>query len=307
MKILFVLSRDVIFFHGSGEVEAKILQVGLQLLGHECHIAGLDSGDFFDYDTYFFFSMRPDVLDMLRKTPQLKSCVVIPQMDDLNAVMVADLNQCSQHLDTLAIVGRTHNEFGRLNSLFPGRRCLLVPAWFLKPFIHEEKLAIEYSDKHAGYCLSMTSVDRDNGLPRMAATCREVGVRLHVVSDRPDEHRQRLAGIEGVTLLNFETYGSLQWYMRLENCSSLYEPNPRLTTSILEALWMGKTVYSPHAEYINMVLGANLISVIFDRERQLVQHAPAPNISETKQVIYRYHANFVAESILNSVGGNAHV
>lgn len=64
MKTLFVLSRDVMFFHGSGEIEAKLLQVGIQLFGHKCDIAGIDSVDFYNYDVYFLFSLREDVIQL---------------------------------------------------------------------------------------------------------------------------------------------------------------------------------------------------------------------------------------------------
>ncbi|GAB2896624.1 hypothetical protein GCM10027046_27610 [Uliginosibacterium flavum] len=302
MKVLFVLSRDVMFFHGSGEVEAKLLQLGIQLLGHECHIAGLDSGDFFDYDAYFLFSVRQDVLELFGKIPQQRHCVIIPQVDDMDAAAAVELNRRSQHLENLSVLGRTAEEVGLLGNLFPGRRTLLAEGWFLKPFIHQDKSPVEYSDKQAGYCLCMVSADRDTGLAEMASTFQHRGQRLHVVSDRPDEHGQRLKSFDNVRLEKRVPYGSLEWYMRLENCSSLYEPNPRLTCAVLEALWMGKRVFSPHADYINSVIGADLV---IDSADPSIWPSLAPCRHEVQNMIYRYHANFIAAKIFDSIGGGA--
>ena len=39
MNVLFIISRDIIFFHGSGETETNILRTGFQLAGIECEVA----------------------------------------------------------------------------------------------------------------------------------------------------------------------------------------------------------------------------------------------------------------------------
>jgi len=302
MRILFVLSREVMFFHGSGEVEAKLLQVGIQLLGHECHIAGLDSGDFFDYDAYFLFSLRRDVIDLIEKIPQQRPCVVIPQVENMDAATAQELNRIAQPLEELILLGRSAEELERLRRCFPRRNCLLAEGWFLKPFIYEEKPP-EYGDDQAGYCLCMVSEDRDEGIEDMADICLKWGKWLHVVSDRPSEHWQRLGHLENVTLKKRVAYGSLEWYMRLENCSSLYEPNPRLTCGVLEALWMGKKVFSPHAEYINSVLEADLV---VDFSGRVVEQRVALSPREVQRFIYRFHANFMAGRIIDAIGIEAH-
>lgn len=302
MRVLFVLSRDVVFFHGSGEVEAKLLQIGIQLLGHECHIAGLDSRDFYDYDVYFLFSVRRDVLEILGKIPKQRHCVIIPQVDLMAADTAVEIKSNSKHLENLFLLGRTAQEVGLLRGLFPGRRTLLTEGWFLKPFIHQEKSYVEYSDGEAGYCLSMMSADRDTGLAEMASIFQHSGQRLYVVSDRIDQIGQRLKNFDHVRLEKQVPYGSLEWYMRLENCYSLFEPNPRLTCTVLEALWMGKRVLSPHAVYINSIIGADLVIHSVD---QAVGQSLATYQHKTQKIIYRYHANFVACKILGSLGENA--
>lgn len=299
MKVLFVLSRDVMFFHGSGEVEAKLLQLGIQLLGHECHIAGLDSGDFFDYDAYFLFSVRRDVLELFGKIPSKRLCVIIPQVDNMATDTAAELTRNSQCLENLSVLGRSAEEVALLEALLPGRRTLLAEGWFLKPFIHQEKSPAEYRDKQAGYCLCMVSADRDDGVAEIASSLQQGKQWLYVVSDRPQEHGQRLRHFDNVRLEKQMPYGSLEWYMRLENCSSLYEPNPRLTCSVLEALWMGKKVFSPHAECINSVIGADLV---IDSADVSIAHLLPPRRPEVQKIIYRYHANFIAGKIFDSIG-----
>lgn len=304
MKILFVLSREVMFFHGSGEVEAKLLQVGIQLLGHECHIAGLDSGDFFEYDAYILFSMRRDVIDVIEKIPPLRPCFVIPQVDGIiDAQDAADLARISQNLKALVVLARTVEESAGLARLFPGRQCLLVEGWFLKPFIYEEQPPTQTADEQAGYCLGMVSIDRDAGVAEMAAMCQEKGQRFHLVTDRPNEHFRRLGLIENITLKRRVPYGCLEWFIRLESCSSLFEPNPRLTCAVLEALWMGKAVFSPHAEVINKILGVDLV---FECPRIMVEQNLELSQSDVRKLIYRYHANFAAAKVLMAIGISVH-
>lgn len=297
MRILFVLSREVMFFHGSGEVEAKLLQVGIQLLGHECHIAGLDSGDFFDYDAYFLFSIRRDVIDLLAKVPQHKPCVIIPQVDTLDPTSAEDLEVIGKHLKSLILLARTQEEFERLSKCFPHRNCFLAEGWFLKPFIYEDVIFAEPTEETIDYCLCMVSADRDEGIENMAARCLLDDQEFHVVSDRPEEHQQLIFKFQNVALKKRVAYGSFEWYSRLENCSSLYEPNARLTCAVLEALWMGKKVFSPHSEYINSVLDAKLV---FDSFASNELPKKTLCIKKIQQNIYKFHANFVAEKIINA-------
>lgn len=299
MKILFVMSRDVMFFHGSGEVEAKLLQVGGQLIGHECHIAGLDSGDFYDYDAYFLFSLRRDVVDLIPKIPQQKPCVIIPQVDDMSAAMVSELNWLSSHLDNFSVLARSVDEQARFDRLFPGRNCFLAAGWFLKPFIYEESLPMEYKRAATGYCLAMVSADRSEGVEEMAFLCRQAGQRLHVVTDRLGETQERLGSLANVTLKNRVAYGSLEWYGRLKNCSTLYEPNPRVTCAVLEALWMGKEVFSPHADTMNSIFGADLVA---DCSTHSIRQYSGAAHNDVRKQIYSHHANFVTERILGAIG-----
>lgn len=299
MNVLFILSRDAMFFHGSGEVEAMLLQRGVQLLGHECHFAGLGSREFSEYDAYFIFSVRDDVLELIRKIPQQKPCVFVPQIDDLNSDIAAEVDRCSRHLENLSLIGRDANEICRLRGFFPNRLCFQAEAWFLKPFIYEEKLQVEYKDNQLGYCLCMVSADRDDGLEALAAKFLQGGKRLYVVSDRPSEHLQRMGRFSNVAVLKRVAYGSLEWYMRLENCTSLFEPNAWLTSSVLEALWMGKRVLSPNADHINSLIGADLV---FKYSDSSTVESPVPSLYEVRRKIYNYHSNFMAKKILNAIG-----
>ena len=78
MKILMITSRESTIVHGSGEVESYILKLGFQLLGHKCDFIGVESLDFKNYDAYFLFSMRDDVLAYVDHIAKNKYCVIFP-------------------------------------------------------------------------------------------------------------------------------------------------------------------------------------------------------------------------------------
>ena len=292
MKILFILSRDVMFFHGSGEVETKLLQIGFQLLGHECHVAGLDSGDFSEYDLYCLFSIRDDVLTLLDSIPAQRSCLIVPQVDSLEQSQAERIARHASHLRQMAVLSRSAEERQHLGALDPGLAVVHVDGWFLKPFVRDALSLVDEPAVRTGYWLAMVSPDRDAGLLEFARRVSDREQELLILSDRPSEHRARFGDLANVRFERRRAYGSRPWFSALDGCRGLYEPNPRLTCSVLEALWMGKAVVSPHASALNAALGRPLVA-----SAESVEPAQAVPVETPRADLYSYHANFVAAAI----------
>jgi hypothetical protein len=285
------------FFHGSGEIEAKLLQYGVQLNGHTCHTAGLDSDDFDSYDAYFLFSLRTDVLSLLQVIPNERPCLIVPQIE-IHSKEAWNHIQFKEFMPRkLTILERCPGEADPLRRSLPAVRAIYAPGWFLRPFIHTHDSSPDLKEKHNDYHLCMVGAGRECGLSAFAAQCQTMGMGLQITSDSPERHSQMFKNFQDTSVSKRVSYGSSEWFRILRNCSGFYEPNSYLTCSMLEAMWLGKNIYSPHFSLLNSMLGKQ---VVRSPDLQQQKHEDAP-LEAVRGCIDCFHANFVAASIIQAI------
>jgi len=300
LNVLFVMSREVIFFHGSGETEANTLRTGVQLTGANCDVAGLDSGDFADYESYFLFSLRKDVIDVLTKIDKNKCCVLFPQVENLDRNTCMHIMKLAGHLNKFWIVARTPEEHSLYSEIFGHKKVIYIDGWFLKPFIqsNETNNTIRPDIQTRPFGLAFIALDRDGGLDKFIKENLSNGIDVNVVTDKPREHAKLYDKYENVNFVKLYRYGCENWYLLLKNAEMFFEPNSRLTCSLLESLWLGKKVVSPHYKIINKMLGGEIVDASICSSSKQIEPISKATI---KKMVFSRHANFVAYRILNII------
>jgi hypothetical protein len=295
MKILIVSSSSVKYSHGSGEEELLQLQIGFKLLGYQCDVAGPESEDFDEYDLYLYFSIRDDVLETIDQMNPLKSAVLFPQVEGMESKELAELSKLSVKLPALRFQARTDKEVKSYSSLVGSDKVAHIPGWFIKPFIHSTELddIFDNISSKKDYVLAFMGYGRDEGVELVSRASNENSFDFIVTSDRVGDFEKKIIAEDNVNILKKEKYGSARWYELLSNCNVFFESNDRLTCSLLEALWLRKTVVSPHYRSLNKLLGKELV---FESNSNLVEVKQVEKFS--RSFLMKFHVDEVCKSIL---------
>ena len=300
MRILIVSSKESVFSHGSGEVESFLLRTGMQLLGIECDFVGLESRNFGDYDVYLFFSMREDVLEYINYVEKNKYCILFPQIDNPNGATIQNIRELGESRECFLVHSRDDIEDVSYSTAVGDKRLLKERGWFLKPFMHSDQ-GTDYTHdivkQSDGYILLFAAYGRDDGLSDIIPLAEKANKSIIVVTDQIDRHSKQYEKYGNVNFLNRLQYGSPEWFYLIKNVDFLYEANPRLTCSVLEALWMGKTVMSCHAKKINHILGKDIVQSI----KQEIFFGDIEGCIFDVRYIARYDVIHVAHTILDRV------
>ena len=249
---LFITSSAIAVEHGSGETEALLLQIGFKMVGVKCDEVGLESDDILQYESYCAFSLRPDVLRIISSLPREKTVYLFPFCDF--PIEVSEQESIKVLPENVVVVSRSRAETKQLVNAIGEKRVEEIPGWFLPPFVSKSGLSLPDSDNRVPYVLALVNSSRVCGLKEFAKLALESGISCRVVADDPSITEK----VPDVVAMRQVTYGSPLWYGLLQNALAFYEPNPRTTSSLLEAAWLGKTVYSPNADLINNTLNCNL-------------------------------------------------
>lgn len=298
MKNLLIASNEIFFHHGSGEDETKIIQIGFELGGVHTSQPGLDHGNFIDYDFYCAFSVRDDVIKMIKKIPLSKPCFLFPMIEDYDFFYEKIETLRSQK--NIYLIARTHQEL-TLFSRFVGKdKSLLMPAWFLVPFISKASVgASPIAIENKKYGLAMIGSDRAGGVRRYCEKMRTLNADVVIYCDNIEATSDYLRDYENVICRSRCDYGTEEWYRSISNCMNFYEPNARLTSSVLECLWNGKLVFSDKFNDINKYF--NGVNLILDLEKLHSLEMESNLVRNCKEEIYKFHANFQIDKIVDRV------
>jgi hypothetical protein len=148
------------------------------------------------------------------------------------------------------IVCKTPNELDALRALGVDN-LLFEPGFFMEPQAFSSSRFDEFLIERP-YFLSFCNKGRIDGLLEFISNVDFPF--LLVVHPGDIEYFQKITLGMDVYVMPTIPYGSEFWYRSLSGCMAFYEPNPHLTTSVLEALFLKKEVYSVHAKKINQLL-----------------------------------------------------
>jgi hypothetical protein len=193
------------------------------------------------------------------------------------------------------VVARNSAEYSKFVKYYGQDSVRLISGWFMPPFAipyvnndddDDEVLSLKE------YGLAMVGADREGGLMEYCDFLEERGVPLVVFSDQPDISSNNLKHHPNMVIRRRCLYGSKVWYDALSRCQCFYEPVPRLTTSLLEALWFGKKVYSDFSLEINDLLGRECVSGLY------LDSVPS---KPDKYLLSHFFAQTQAATLVNSI------
>jgi len=296
IRVLIGASQNIYFHHDSGEVEISLLKLGFSLLGIQCDYAGIESDDFNSYDLFLAFSLKPDILNIVSKISPGKNCIIFPQTEDYSSLNINSLQQLSNVGTNFYI--QTRNEFE--NSFYASNtqiNVLYIPGWFNKPFIwngiDSKSVYLEFNKKYGLAFLGQVNL---NEIYSINSESIKYNYGMILVTNNQME---LISNQKNIIFKKKVKYGSQEWFEYLNQCSYFFEPNDRLTCSLLEALWLGKDIISPHAETLNKMLGYEIIfssigSMLAKSDRKI----------NTKKYIVKYEAVNVASDLIKYIFGN---
>ena len=298
MRILVIPSSDVSFSHGSGEVELLQLQLGFKLLGNQCDIVGPESDDFHEYDLYLFFSLKDDVLKNIEHMGLKKKAILFPQIDSLSLAQSNTVKLLLHKYENLFVHARNKQELSAYSQLVSNDKVLFISGWFVKPFIHTpylENIAEKYETVNK-FVLAFIGYGREGDLIYLSKMCSKLGMDLIVATDFIDDQKEKYSSCGNIKFINKHKYGSYSWYKLLSKCSVFYEPNNRITCSLLEALWLKKTVVSQHYAALNELL---CFERIFKIDSNFFVRDSVGDLSIDKLMLF--HVDEVCRAIIKSI------
>lgn len=252
-SVLLIYPSSILHTLESGEDEIKCIKIGLELLGCKCDIIGLFSEDINSYDFVFIFSTSPILMDELEfLSKQVVVLFPLTELYDENLGLYVE--NWKKKVKKLYIVTRNFRENTFYSDFIEESKLIFYKSFFIKPFsvdFDEEQIYIK-----SPYALVFSNYARIEH-SQFDKFVNDLNIfKLKVLFFSINNNT-----IEKENVLNYKRikHCSKTWYQILSNASYFYEPNDRITSSILEALWLGIKVISPHAEILNELLGLNAI------------------------------------------------
>ena len=295
MKILFLLSTNVWFDHLSGEQEAKALQLGFSLLGIQCDIAGIDADDFGEYDVYVMFSMSPDVQEKIKFIEKHKKIIVVPQTEDYSDATLDRLADSSYKVEGFYIVVRNEVERHFFSRHWPRENLISTGGWFIEPFVWNDETT-SFHCPEQDYILSFVGDSIGEQAISFFTNSDRLFKRVVVGSHRCMDTYFPDVVDESLELRKPVKYGAAEWFWLLSNGKYYYEPNSRLTSGMLESLWLGGEVISPHYQMMNGSLGMALV-VGSENESSGV------SVQEKRDCVRQFRVERVAQHIVSRIDG----
>ncbi|MYM62862.1 hypothetical protein [Pseudomaricurvus sp. HS19] len=239
-RVLFVHPSRSIVNPGSGEIEARALLHGFRLAGYKTDVLSFESSSVVDYDLFIFFTCTPEVVSFLRSLPEGSKSIVIPFLDDFCNFPVDELKSIKS--TQIYFYSRSREEDSSLTAIFGGQAVISGCQWFIYPFeyLGEEDEPVERHDMDI-QLLVMAEPERSQNIKLLL---HELDSRATIFSNAELKRWDELLGRD-LSLCDIGrrlSHGSSDWYSSLKSSKYLYEPNLRITSSLLEKLWLGGAV-----------------------------------------------------------------
>ena len=296
MKILFLLSTNVWFDHLSGEQEVKAFKLGFSLLGIQCDFAGIDADDFATYDVYVVFSMSTDVLEKIKYIETNKKVIVVPQTEDYSDATSEQLASYCSRIQDAYIVVRNEKEEQFFLAEWPKRKQIDIKGWFIEPFVwNEEASSAALYCPDQNYILSFVGDAIDDQSLSFFRNVESSFKRVVVCSQRCTDKYFHDVEDDSIELRGLVKYGAIEWFCLLSNATYYYESNPRLTSALLESLWLGREVISPHYKMMNAILGMPLV---VENEFEL----SGLSVKEKRDCVRPFRVEKIAQNVIKQIG-----
>lgn len=255
-NVLFTTDQFNLQNYSSGEIELSILRYGFEFIGYVTDLISAEHIAIDSYDLHVVFSTSVNFKNYLSKISEKSPIIVFPQLtSSISEVELERLKPIILRENSL-IVCKTLNELDALRA-YGAKNLLYEPGFFMEPQAFSKSKFDNFLIEKS-YFLSFCNKGRVDGLLEFIS---QVDCAFILVVHPGDvAYFQKITSGFDVLVLPTIPYGSEFWFRIIADCTGFYEPNPHLTTSVLEALFLNKEVYSVHAEKINKAMGQNLDS-----------------------------------------------
>ncbi len=289
---LFIHPNQSLINPGSGEIEARCLRYGFQLAGYQTDVLSIESSRLNDYDLFVVFVSSFDSLETVYHLPEGANVIVVSYAENPRSLPVTLLSRLQDK--KLKYYARSLAEYASLVELFGSDTVIQGRQWFLRPFVHIDKDSQTAGNSEASgpRILVMAEPDRAEGFDIL----ERHGFAIDVYSEHEKKDWIRYHPCLGSSHISFHKrllYGSNRWYSKLNSSHAMFEPNRRMTASVLEKLWLGGNVIL-HKD--NPALGEIRTSIdpnTFFEDFVLIR-------MKSPKFLKQYHADYVARHMLAS-------
>lgn len=275
----------------SGEIEARVLLWGFQLAGHKADTYGIESEDLQCYDLYCVFTLDNESKKFINKLPSNSKVIIFPNIDELS----------NDNLDGFGLeirsgvkfASKSRNELKQFERVLAKDRLLNCKQWFLAPFQFHKSPEL-FSNSYD--LLIMAEFERLGAAVELVDLFGSSDRTTLILTNSKESiaFGNSLSNSKGLTIKPRLRFGSADWYKYLTSVEYFYEPNNRVTSSLLERLWCSKTVI------VNK--GSNVLE---DLSMPLNQEAYDENFivlnKSEKKYLYKYHVDVVVRNLIEEV------
>jgi hypothetical protein len=235
-KILFIYPAFNIFRCKSGEIEARTLRIGFQLLGYNVDVLGFDVSRTEEYNFFVAFTLCVDVCNFIDSLPCGSKIILIPYLSA--GEKISEVASRTLKRKNLFVFSRNTNEFKDFQKYISKKTIILGNQWFLIPF-KNELVESNNSEDELGLAFVMAEPERSSGVEALISE----GYYLNIFSEsKASGWAKILKKTKNYNVKNRLEYGSKGWFQLIKESDIFYEPNQFVTSSVLERLYLGKKV-----------------------------------------------------------------
>jgi hypothetical protein len=287
-KILFIYPAFNIFRCQSGEIEARTLRIGFELLGYDVDVLGLDVSRTEDYNFFVAFTLCNDVCNFIDNLPDGAKIIVIPYLN-ANEKISKNANRTLKRKNVF-VFSRSTTEFKAFQKYIPKGSIIPGNQWFLIPF-KNELVESNDSEKELRPAFVMAEPERSSGVENLIAK----GYSLNIFSESKESCWAKiLKKTKNYKVKSRLEYGSKEWFKLIKDSEIFYEPNEYITSSVLERLYLGKKV---------LIQKNNSLLKEFQFEIQkddLLEDFTKISVANNKN-LFKYHVDSVARMIIQNL------
>ncbi|WP_303563964.1 hypothetical protein [Uliginosibacterium sp. 31-12] len=260
------------------------------MAGFDADVYGLESESIDRYEIFCVFTLSKESKSFIADLPPTANIVIFPNTDTLNSVDFNDVEW--KRFESLKLVARSDYEYRDYTNKIDAMLVLRAHQWFIAPFQFIKDSAPS-TEKWSVDLLAMVEPARSIGLYEALDFLSEDANNLILTNDVLSIEQGVDKNQKSKVLQRFR-YGGCDWFECLSSAKYLYESNDRVTSSVLEKLWMGGGVLvDKDSSIISELKHAVRISSVSDRFVEIRL--------KSKKNIYGYHSNVVAATLVNEI------